>query len=135
MTFGPYPATVADEHDGDTIFLDIFLRKQRAPLTADIDLGFNLHLRKGGLWLIRQSVRTLGDNAPELATPEGKAALAYLQTILHAGDPVTLISHGWDKYGGRIDGAITLPDGRDLAATMITAGQAKPWDGTGPKPV
>ena len=51
------------------------------------------------------------------------------------GDTVTLVSHGWDKYGGRIDGTITLADGRNLTAVMVAAGQAAPWDGQGPKPV
>lgn len=133
--FGPFPATVVDEHDGDTVFVDILLRKQRVGKGFDIDLGFNVHLRPGGIWLVRQSVRTFGDNAAELATPAGKAALAYLATILKVGDQVTLLSHGWDKYGGRIDGTITLADGRDLSTVMIAAGQAAPWNGAGPKPI
>ena len=93
-----------------------------------------MHLRPGGLWLVRQAVRTFGDNADELATPAGKAALAYLQTQLKIGDTVTLLSHGWDKYGGRIDGTVTLQDGRDLTAVMIAAGQAVAWTGQGTKP-
>lgn len=134
MIFGPYKAVVVDEHDGDTIFVDVLLRKQRVAKGVDVDLGFNVHIRPGGVWLVRQAVRTLGDNAPELATAAGKAALAYLQTLLKIGDPVTLLSHGWDKYGGRIDGQVTLADGRDLVTTMIAAGQAVTWDGTGVKP-
>jgi endonuclease YncB( thermonuclease family) len=57
-----------------------------------------------------------------------------MQTLLKAGDEITLLSHGWDKYGGRIDGQITLSDGRDLVTVMIAAGQAKAWDGVGVKP-
>lgn len=45
----------------------------------------------------RQPVRLYGCNAPELATPAGKDALAFLETVLHVGDTVTLVSHGWDK--------------------------------------
>lgn len=123
-TFGPYKATVANIHDGTRHKL------------ADVDLGFNVHQVSGvGIVLERQSVRLLGCNAPELATSAGKAALAYLESIVHVGDEVTLVSHGWDKYGGRIDGAVTLADGRDLTAVMIAAGHAIAWDGQGPKPL
>lgn len=132
--FGPYAATVAAIHDGDTIDLNVVLHKQRGP-KADQDLGFNVHRAQVGIVLERQSVRLYGCNAPELATPAGKAALAYLETVLHVGDAVTLLSHGWDKYGGRVDGSVTLADGRDLTAVMIAAGQAAAWDGTGTKPV
>jgi len=48
---------------------------------------------------------------------------------------VSLRSHGWDKYGGRIDGAIMGAGVVDVATAAIAAGHAKPWDGTGPKPV
>jgi endonuclease YncB( thermonuclease family) len=136
-TFGPYKATVVEIHDGDTFDVDLVLVRSRARRhVADRDLGFNVHQVSGrGVVLERQSVRLFGCNAPELATDAGKAALAYLQTVLHVGDEVTLISHGWDKYGGRIDGSVTLSDGRDLAAVMIAADQAAPWDGKGTKPV
>jgi endonuclease YncB( thermonuclease family) len=137
VTFGPYKATVVDIHDGDTIDVSIVLVANRTRHKIDdADLGFNVHAVSGiGTVLERQSVRLLGCNAPELATDAGKAALAYLETQLHVGDVVTLVSHGWDKYGGRIDGQITLADGRDLTQAMIAAGQAAPWDGQGPKPV
>ena len=136
-TFGPYKATVVEIHDGDTIDVDLVLVASHAHRhEPDVDLGFNVHAVSGqGVVLERQSVRLLGCNAPELATDAGKAALAYLETILHVGDQVELVSHGWDKYGGRVDGTIRLPDGRDLTETMIAAGQAAPWDGQGVKPV
>ena len=111
-TFGPYPARCVRLHDGDTI-------------TFDIDLGFD-HLIVGLDWdgQPRISCRVFGMNAPELATAKGKAALAFASTILKPGDLCKILSHGWDKYGGRFDGTITLPDGRDFAGTMISAGQA-----------
>jgi endonuclease YncB( thermonuclease family) len=137
VTYGPYQAKVAAIHDGDTIDVDILLVKDKHHRhDTDADLGFNVHEVSGvGVVLERQSVRLLGCNAPELATPAGKNALAFLETILAVGDTVTLVSHGWDKYGGRIDGAVTLPDGRDLTAVMIAAGHAAAWDGQGEKPV
>jgi endonuclease YncB( thermonuclease family) len=47
---------------------------------------------------------------------------------------VTLVSEGWDKFGDRVDGTITLADGRDLVQTMIGAGYAVAWNGAGLKP-
>lgn len=102
QTFGPYRATVEDIHDGDTF-------------TLAIDFGFGLT----GTY----ACRLFGVNAPELNTDAGKASLAYLKTILHVGDVVTVLSHGWDKYGGRFDGQVTLPSG-DLSGLMVKAGQA-----------
>ena len=123
-TYGPYAETVVEIHDGDTIDVDLVLTKAGRQ-SSDRDLGFNVHRNRQGVTLERQSVRLLGCNAPELATPAGKDALAFIE----------LVSHGWDKYGGRVDGAVTLADGRDLTAVMIAAGHAAPWDGTGPKPL
>lgn len=136
-TFGPYKATVANVHDGDTIDVSVVLVPGRTKRKAtDIDCGFNVHEVSGvGVVLERQSVRLLGCNAPELATLAGKDALAFLETVVHVGDAVTLVSHGWDKFGGRIDGQVTLADGRDLTQVMIAAGHALPWDGRGAKPV
>jgi len=105
-TFGPYPARVLSIHDGDT-------------LTLSLDLGFNLSFQC--------ACRVYGINAPELATPEGKAALAFIQTLVKPDDTCTVISHGWDKYGGRFDGEVTLSDGEDLGDLMLTNGQAKPY--------
>jgi len=110
--FGPYPATVVDVHDGDTATLDI-------SLCYDITY--------------RGKCRMYGINAPELATPEGKTAHEFALTLLHAGDAVTVRSHGWDKYGGRFDGTVGLADGRDFGSAMVAAGFARPYFGVGPK--
>jgi endonuclease YncB( thermonuclease family) len=135
-TWGPYSAKIVDVHDGDTLFVDILLVPSHAHLhTADTDLGFNVHHVSGvGVVLERQSVRLLGCNAPELETQAGKDALAFILTVVSVDELVTLVSYGWDKYGGRIDGAITLPDGRVLSQVMIDAGHAVAWDGLGVKP-
>jgi endonuclease YncB( thermonuclease family) len=105
VTFGPYPAVVLSWHDGDTCHLDL-------------DLGFALHLQG------EPSCRIFGINAPELATAAGKAALAYAESICPAGTKVSVVSHGWDKYGGRFDGSLTLPDGSDFGTKMLAAAQA-----------
>jgi endonuclease YncB( thermonuclease family) len=104
VTFGPYPATILAIHDGDTFLLDI-------------DLGFGMHAETF-------RCRVYGINAPELATAAGKAALAYLETLMKTGDSITVLSHGWDKYGGRFDGEVTLADGRDLGTLMVSSGHA-----------
>lgn len=104
-TFGPYPARVLSIHDGDT-------------LTVQLDLGFNI--------AFTSNARLYGINAPELSTTAGKAALAYVQTLVKPGDAVAVLSHGWDKYGGRFDASVALADGRDLAGVLLAAGQAVP---------
>lgn len=103
MTFGPYPATVVSVHDGDTC-------------TLMIDLGFNVALKA--------NCRAFGINAPELRTEEGKIARDYAQTLLTPGMKVTVISYGWDKYGGRFDGIITFPDGTNWSDRMIESDHA-----------
>ena len=101
--YGPYPAVVFDVHDGDTA-------------TLVIDLGWDLTL-KG-------HCRVFGINAPELNTQAGKAAHDYAEVLLPLGTVVRVVSHSWDKYGGRFDGTITLPDGRDFADLMVASGNA-----------
>lgn len=111
-TFGPYPARVVSLHDGDT-------------LTFDIDLGFGLIFNGRDFnGEPKLTCRVFGINAPELSTQAGKDALAFAQTLLKPGDVCKVVSHGYDKYGGRFDGEITMPDGRDYGAVMLAAGQA-----------
>lgn len=116
-TFGPYPARVAAIHDGDT-------------MTLDIDLGFD-HIISGLDFAgkTRLACRIFGINAPELSTDAGKEALAFAQTLVKPGDLVTVLSHGWDKYGGRFDGEVTLADGRSFGQVMLDTGHAVPYSG------
>jgi len=111
-SYGPYQARVLDWHDGDTAHIDV-------------DLGFS---QRASAYTIdgrpQLSCRVYGINAPELSTPEGKLALAYAQQICPPGTMVSVISHSWDKYGGRWDGEITLPDGSDFAELMVAYGHA-----------
>jgi endonuclease YncB( thermonuclease family) len=85
-------------------------------MTLALDLGFNIQFTI--------ACRVYGVNAPELVTPAGKAALAFTLTLVSPGDHCTVVSHGWDKYGGRFDGTLTLADGRDFGATMLAEGFA-----------
>lgn len=110
-----YDAAVIFVHDGDTVELDV-------------DLGFKTH--------VRMCVRLWGINAPELATPEGLEAAAYLRQLLPLGSRATLNSFKdrADKYGGRWLGSIINLEGYNVNEVMVVKGHAKLWDGKGPKP-
>jgi micrococcal nuclease len=115
--YGPYSGVVDSVHDGDTV-------------NVVLDIGFDLR--------VHTRIRVFGINTPELNTPAGKAARDFAQSLLKAGVEVQVVSKGWDKFGGRIDGVITVKDGNqvwDFAEKMKAAGHAKPWDGKGIKPV
>lgn len=116
--YGPFTARVVDIHDGDTLHLDV-----------ELPFGFLAasHTLAGHPQL---SCRVEGINAPELDTDAGKAALAYAQTLLPVGTLVSVMSYGFDKYGGRWDGSIQLPDGRDFGTLMIQSGHAVSYPAT-----
>ena len=124
--FGPYPGRVTEVHDGDTVFIDL-------------DLGFGTYLQSklwdGRNWLscrvqrVRPDGSVIGINAPELSTknvsrPDGDAARDFAQALLPEGTNVLVRSYGWDKYGGRFDGTIELPDGSDFGSLMVINGHA-----------
>jgi micrococcal nuclease len=114
VAFGPYRGIVDLVVDGDTV-------------NARLDVGFDL--------TVYSRIRVNGINAPETSTPAGKEAREFARTLLPAGTTVMVTSLGWDKYGGRIEGRIAMPDGTDFAEAMVAAGHAKVWDGKGPRPV
>jgi endonuclease YncB( thermonuclease family) len=110
--YGPYFAVFVDLHDGDTLHLNV-------------DLGFGMIATAYDIFDRPQlSCRVYGINAPELDTDAGKKARDYANTLLHKGDIVQLVSHSWDKFGGRYDGTVTLPDGSDFAQRMLDSGNA-----------
>lgn len=114
--YGPYRGIVDLAHDGDTV-------------NVRLDVGFDL--------TVYARCRILGINAPELSTAAGKTARDFAQTVLRPGTPVHVISHGWDKYGGRIDAEIQLDtayiyDGvpyTDFAKLMLASGNAVVYTG------
>lgn len=113
-TYGPYTGKVLDWHDGDTAHIDL-------------DLGFGFRAAAYSLTghpLL--SARIWGINAPELNTDAGRAALDFAVKTCPPGTLVQVISHGWDKYGGRFDASLTLPDGSDFAQAMLANQQAVP---------
>lgn len=85
--------------------------------------------------LQRMSIRVLGVDTPEIrgrCAEEKRRAADARAFVLHAfrdAETVTLDVIGWDKYGGRIDAHVTMPDGRDLATALIEAGLGRVYDG------
>jgi endonuclease YncB( thermonuclease family) len=105
VLYGPYSGVVDLVHDGDTV-------------NIKLDVGFDL--------TVYARVRVYGINAPELATQEGKDARDFARTLLPVGANVKVVSHGWDKYGGRIDGDINFGADftRSFAIEMMASGHA-----------
>lgn len=105
--------------DGDTV-------------KVELDLGFSLYHKV--------NIRLAGLNAPEVNTTEGQAVrssvsawvLAHTTTQNH-WRAITYKS-GQDKYG-RYLATVIAPNGEELNAWLLDSGQAKSWDGEGPKPV
>jgi endonuclease YncB( thermonuclease family) len=124
-----YSATVLSLYDGDTVHLSVRVARWRR---KDADLG-GFHLYAEGGWLATHiRGRLLGINAPELATVDGKAALAYLQTLVSPGDVLTVRSApgkpiGPDKYGDRWDLVLIRADGLNVNDAMVAAGHATPY--------
>lgn len=110
-----YRARVTEVHDGDTF-------------TLAIDLGLMVSL-------VGQKLRLAHVNAPELNTPEGQAARAWVFDWMPVGSLVTISTikaEGDKEKYGRWLAQITLHDGSDLATMMVNAGHAVPYEG-GPR--
>lgn len=95
----------------------------------------NVNLEWNDLWAHNQEIRLDGCNAREHAQAGGPEATSNLRQILTPGTQVTLDHVQPDKYGGRSDARVILPDGSDLTQLLITTGWAAPWNGQGVKPV
>lgn len=113
-------AKVIDWHDGDTVHLDVDRDYE--------DHGHTTHR----LW---------GINAPELATPEGKTALAFVQAIAPPGTDLIIASYqsknqiptdgSQEKYGrwlAEIWIAAT-PDLPTINDQLVSTGNAVPYFG------
>ena len=124
MSARTYPAVVLEVHDGDTI---------------------RVLLDRGGDDYWRTWLRLLGGNAIELADPGGQEARLHLAQLVGpvlavtATDlwkmPAQVVSASWDKFGGRIDGYLSVPGVGDVSTRMIRDGYMAPWDGRGPRPL
>lgn len=105
-----YSAVILDIHDGDTI-------------TVELDLGFRV--------TYKTPIRFNGINAPELATPEGKVAKAFLQTLIKIGDTLVIKTYKnpQDKYGRWLGDLFRPIDTVSLNQQMIDSGHAVPYGG------
>lgn len=122
MTSYTYTATGAvSVHDGDTCTFQL--------VAQPVDIGFGVQV--GGT--STQVCRFLGYNSREIGMPGGPEARDHLALLLVG--PLRVVSVKLDKYGGRFDGIVYLPDGESVADVMIRDGYAAPWNGRGPKPV
>jgi micrococcal nuclease len=112
---GPVPAVVERMVDGDTI-------------------GVRAHI-----WLDQQitvRVRLAGVNTPEITRPEcererelAEAAKAFVESLAPVEVELFDIQH--DKYAGRVDARVVLPDGRDLGVLVLAEGHGVPYPGRG----
>lgn len=106
-----YRADVLDVHDGDTYRLRV-------------DLGFRC--------AVTIQCRLHGVDSPELSTPEGKAAQAFVaDLLLPPGDPaqpVVIESYKDQRSFERWVCDVWLPDGRSLAQVLVDSGHAVVMD-------
>jgi micrococcal nuclease len=98
-----YAARILGVVDGDTIH-------------AEVDLGLDVS--------VRVTLRLAGINAPEIGTPEGKAAKAWLAGRIAGGRTVVVrtAKDRKEKFGRYL--ATVLVDGQNLNEEMIAAGHA-----------
>lgn len=99
-----YRAEVLDVHDGDTYKLRV-------------DLGFRC--------AVTIQCRLHAASAPELSTPEGKAAREFVVGLLPAGASVVAQSYRDQQSFARWVCDVWLADGRSLAQVLIAAGHAR----------
>ena len=116
----PTAAIIQAVHDGDTI--TALVNTQTKAM-----LGYNL-------WA-ELPLRLAGCNARELTQPGGIEARDHLAGLLPVGTTVTVVVVRADKYDPRRLATVSLPDGTDLAATLIAGNWAATWTGAGIKPV
>jgi micrococcal nuclease len=111
-----YAATITRIYDADSVFVDV-------------DLGWHV-------WRRDEELRLHGIDAPELKTPEGKAARDWLKQRLPVGGVFTVrtIKDKDDKYGRLLAVITDDPDKPPINQELIDAGLARPYFGTGPKP-
>lgn len=100
-----YRALVVRIIDGDTI-------------VCDVDLGFFV-------WVRNVKIRLSGINAFELNEPGGKEARDFVVGLVSAVPYLIIDSIKVDKYGGRWDGWVYLPDGRQVNQLVKDAGFCK----------
>jgi micrococcal nuclease len=116
------PALIVGVVDGDT------LKVRAYPWTHGLTVDTNVRIDgidtpevKGHTSLACEAL--LGDTARKFATVE------------FLGRTVILIDVREDKYGDRVLASVVRDDGVDFATMMLGSGLARPYTGSGPKPV
>ena len=108
-----YPAEVLRILDGDTF-------EARVRVWPGLDVDTKVRLR--GVDAAELHARC----ADELA--KAQAARAALETILGEGG-VAISRVGVDKYGGRVDAAVSTRNTADISAALLNGGFARRYDG------
>lgn len=106
-----YSAWLLNIHDADT-------------LHCGVDLGCDIALN--------MTIRFYGINAPELATPAGKASLAWVQNWFQSNCPdgkfvITTHSDHKEKYGRYLGTIFAVGGTESLNDALVAAGQAVPY--------
>ena len=115
---GPYLVLSYQVLDGDSI---------RVVLPVWFDQTVQVNLRLRGIDAPETRRGTKGGQAiAPCEIEDGKKAKAYLESILK-GKPLSVSNISRDSYVGRAVGDITLPGVIDVAALMIAAGHAAPY--------
>lgn len=83
-------------------------------------------------WLVEDSARLYGIDAPEMKTDAGKAAKKFLEKQLPPR-PTPARASGRDKFGRALLD-FQNADGWSISRLMVDNNHAKLWDGKGPKP-
>ena len=108
-----YPAEVLRIIDGDTF-------EARVRVWPGLDVDTKVRLR--GIDAAELHARC----ADELA--QAQAARTALETILADGG-VSISRVGVDKYGGRVDAAVSTRSTADVSAALLNGGYARSYDG------
>jgi len=87
----------------------------------------------------KMALRVAGIDTPESTKRQAKCVkeqrlgLSVKARMKQAFEGADTVSFTWaghdDKYGGRIDAHVQLPDGKDWASELIRYGLARPYDG------
>lgn len=99
--------TVLSVRDGDTF-------------NCTVDIGFGLRMDI--------AVRLKDINCEEMKGAKAdlaEKAKQFTEDALQHGHPCTIVSYGWDKYGGRVEAEVILSDGRTLNDELVKAGLAR----------
>jgi micrococcal nuclease len=108
-----YPAEVVRVIDGDTF-------EARVRVWPGLDVDTKIRLRDV------DAAELHARCAGELA--QAQAARSALETLL-AGGGVAISRVGIDKYGGRVDAAVSTRNAADVSAALLSGGYARSYNG------